>query len=148
MVSISPNYADVDEIFQSVSLVLWQKWPEYVEDGKFLSWALQIARLEVVKLMSKHKRRKEIFSDDVLDLIQTKTAEQSAELNDRVVALQECMKQLPEDQRALIRRCYSGASKIKEIASSLGLDAQSLYLRLQRIRKVLHRCVDRSLANN
>ncbi len=144
VVSISPTYVDADEIFQSISLVLWQKWPEYVEEGKFLCWALRIAKLEVVKQLSKQRRRREIFSDDVLELIQTSTSEHSSELDDRMLALQECLKRLPEEQRSLIRRCYSGTNKIKEIASSLGLDAQNLYIRLQRIRKTLHRCVDRS----
>ncbi|MFG0254569.1 MAG: sigma-70 family RNA polymerase sigma factor [Rhodopirellula sp. JB053] len=146
VVSISPSWADADEIFQRVCLVLWKKWPSYEHEDKFLAWALQIARLEVVKFMSQRSRRKEIYSDEALDLIQSRTCEMSADLSERMVALEKCVKKLPEEQRDLVRRCYSGTQKIKEIAEAIGVNAQSLYLKLQRIRKVLHQCVDKSLA--
>lgn len=148
VVSLCPNWADTDEIFQRVSLVLWEKWPEYRDEGKFLAWALQVVRLEVIKFLSQQNRRKEIFSDEVLHLIQSRTCEASLELNDRMAALSECLKRLPESKQSLIQKCYSGTGKIKEVAAALGLDAQALYLRLQRIRKTLHECVDKSLAKS
>ncbi len=148
VVSICPHWADADEIFQRVSLVLWEKWPEYQDNGKFLAWALQVARLEVVKFLSQQNRRKEIFSDEVLLAIQARTCEVSPELHERMTALQDCLMRLPEGKRSLVRQCYGGTGKIKEVALAMGLEAQVLYLKLQRIRKTLHQCVDKTLSQS
>jgi len=146
VVSISPCWAESDEIFQRVSLVLWQKWDHYDSQREFLPWALGVARLEVVKFMSEKSRRKEIFADDVLEALQARASEKSEESLERMTALQGCLKKLPDESRTLVLQCYSGESKMKDIAAATRTNAQSLYSKLQRIRKILHECVDKTLA--
>lgn len=146
VVSISPSWAEADEIFQGVCLVLWKKWPSYEDEGKFLAWALQIARFEVMKFMSQRNRQNELFSEEAMDSIQSRTCEMSTELNERMDALKNCVGKLPKEQQELVHECYSGDQKIKEVAAAIGTSAQNLYLKLQRVRKTLHQCVDNTLA--
>lgn len=146
VVSISPHWGEVDEIFQRVSVVLWQKWSTYDRERDFRTWAFGVARLEVLKFMSERSRRNEVFSSEVMEVIEERVSAVPAELESRMIALEDCMAKMTDDQRSLVLRCYSSTSKIKEVAAQLGTKAQSMYSQLQRVRKMLHQCIDRTLA--
>ncbi len=146
VVSLSPGWTDAEDIFQRVSIVLWQKWGDYDHSREFLAWAFGIARLEVLKYLSENNRRKELLGGDAMKAIQERTSEAQEEIDERMQALQHCLARLPRKQRSLIDRCYCGVETIKTIAREIGLTSDALYWRLKRIREKLHQCVDRSVA--
>lgn len=57
------------------------------------------------------------------------------------------MRKLHPSDRQLVQRCYSEASpSFKAIAKDLGRPVNTVYKALNRIRRVLHQCIDRTLS--
>ena len=62
-------------------------------------------------------------------------------------ALDDCLDELPEQQRRLILERYGPGGSLREIAESLGRSPASLAVSLHRVRRVLMECVERKLAD-
>lgn len=146
VLSLSPNWVEADDIFQRVSMVLWNKWDSYDQSRSFLGWALGVSRLEVLKYMSEKNRLNEVLSVNAIRLVEARIDENSEEVSERMKALTDCLAKLPGKKQSLIRRCYSGDEKIQDIAVALGITADAIYWRIKRIRETLHQCIDRRLA--
>ena len=146
VVSLSPGWADADDIFQSVSLVLWRKWTQYDPQRPFLEWAMGIARIEIRKQMALKGRSERMLSEEAISAIELGFEPTRKAIDPRLDALHDCLEQLPKKQRSLVRDCYSGTDNIRAVAASRGLSCDAIYGRLKRIREMLHQCVDRSVA--
>ena len=147
VVSLTPNWIDVEEIVQQTNFVLWNKRQLYDPSRDFLPWAFGIARLEVKKYLSKKNRRKEVLGEAAIDVIQSRFNEEASRIDERQVALKHCLEKLPGEKRTLVERCYSGCERIRDIAKCMGITADALSWRLRRIRTTLHECIDRTLAS-
>lgn len=145
VVSLAPRWSDADEIFQRTTIVLWEKWDEFDVSRDFLAWACGIARLETLKYFSKTKRERLTFSSMLMEQIAADCTEHAEVLDARVEALETCLKKLPGKQRRLLEQCYLGRCKIQDIAATLELSANAIYLKLRRIRSTLHDCINRTL---
>jgi RNA polymerase sigma-70 factor (ECF subfamily) len=68
-------------------------------------------------------------------------------LESRRDALRTCLEKLPHTDRQLVRHCY-GDSRVtfKRAAHILGRPVNTVYKALNRIRKVLYECIERTLA--
>src|SRR5437764_12104285 len=67
IVTLLPNRADAEEVFQQTSLALWKKWRQYDPDRDFVRWACGMAHFEVRNFLRKHADKGRVFlSDDVL----------------------------------------------------------------------------------
>jgi RNA polymerase sigma-70 factor, ECF subfamily len=64
----------------------------------------------------------------------------------RLAALQQCLDKLELNQSQLIRERYSGRVSVKALAARLGSTANQISARLYRIRRLLARCIESSLA--
>jgi RNA polymerase sigma-70 factor (ECF subfamily) len=147
IVTLLPNRADAEEVFQQTSLILWKKWREFDLDRDFLRWACGIAYLEVRNLLRKQRDAGRVFlSEDVLAGVAEMRLEAHDLLESRRQALAACLAQLPAKQRALLERCYAGTDSVKAVAADLGRTANALYLILKRIRRALFDCINRVLA--
>ena len=69
----------------------------------------------------------------------------SALLDAQRRALAQCLDKLEVRHRQLIQACYSGVGSIKEVAQTWGCTPNSLYKRLNRVRRQLLQCVRRAL---
>ena len=67
--SMHPRASDVSEIVQEVSVRLWEKWDSYDNERPFLPWAMRFAFLQVLKWRQSKARDRLVFSDDLLDQI-------------------------------------------------------------------------------
>jgi RNA polymerase sigma-70 factor (ECF subfamily) len=140
------TWDDMDEVIQQACVVLWLKFRDFEEGTDFLAWACTIARFEVLKLRRRQARDRHKFGDELITLLADEGAAESARRERERRALDLCIERLPERQRELIQRCYSGVSTIKEVAESLGRSATGLYKALDRIRLLLLECIERTLA--
>ena len=41
--SLVPNHADVEDLFQQTSIVLWRKFKDYEAGTNFAAWAMRVA---------------------------------------------------------------------------------------------------------
>jgi RNA polymerase sigma-70 factor (ECF subfamily) len=147
--SMGLDWNAVDDVVQTVSLVMWRKWQEFDPSTDFMRWGRVIARFEVLKFRRTMARDRHVFTGDLMDLLADASEEQEFHLSSDQYrsALGECLDQLPEKSRSLISAAYQGDRTIREIAESMGKSATALYKTLDRIRKGLQVCIENRLAH-
>lgn len=65
--SMGLDWFAVDDVVQTISLVMWRKWDQFDPDTDFMQWARVIARFEVLKFRRKMARDRHVFRDDVME---------------------------------------------------------------------------------
>lgn len=145
--SMGLDWNAVDDVMQTVSLVMWRKWEEFDIDTSFVSWGRVIARFEVLKFRRKMARDRHVFSDDLMDLLADASLEVESQVSNEQYqeSLEKCLESLPAKSRDLIRAAYEGNRTIKEVASDTGRTATALYKALDRIRNQLQVCIERRM---
>lgn len=149
LMTLLGDYANVEEVFQEVSVVLWRKYDQFDSATDFRRWASVIVRNKVLQHWSKQKRQEKFFSNELLDLIAEQALEQSDVLEERRKALHACLEKLSEQDRELVSACYSDATQsFQKVAERLKKPANTVYKALRRIRRLLRDCIQRQLASN
>lgn len=138
--------SDVDDILQEVNSVLWEKGDEFQPGTDFWGWASQIARFKVLNHVRKLGRERLVFDDAILEQLAEVAASKLEQLDQRRVALDHCLQQLPPPQRQLIDLRYTAGHTIELIGESIGRPAGSVRQALYRIRCTLQDCIERQLA--
>lgn len=146
VVTLVPNRADAEEVFQQVCLILWEKWDEYDPDREFVPWACGIAWNIVQNFRRKRKPIDQLFDDELLTQVAETYTRHEVLLEARRRALPDCLAKLPAEQRDLVERCYLSGEPIVAAAKQLGLSAAAVTMRLRRIRKLLFDCLTRAVA--
>lgn len=142
--ALVPRWHDADEIYQETSLVLWEKFEEYVPGSDFCTWACCVAKNKVMNFRSRQAAASRIFSDACVESIAVERRSH-ADWDERREALAGCLKKLRPRDRDLIERCYQPDTNIKKAAEALGRPPNAIYKGLKRIRMVLYACVKRTL---
>lgn len=145
--SLLPNEQDARDVFQRVSLVLWRKFDGFDRDGDFLAWACGVAYYEVRNFLRVAARNRLRFTDQLMETLADERAERGHEADRRITALRECVKQLPESERKLLLEAYAEGQSIRQMAERRGKAPQTLYNRLNLIRRKLFHSIERALAD-
>ncbi|TWT97632.1 ECF RNA polymerase sigma factor SigE [Botrimarina colliarenosi] len=139
------NMADAEDLNQQVAMVLWTKFDQFEPGTDFGAWAMRVADFTIKNFLRGKRRSKVCFSDEVMQRIVdhhvTTPAEQVARRN---VALRGCLQKIKPDDRSLLEKCYGTSASIKEIARGEGRSAGAVYTALNRIRRALLACIQRS----
>lgn len=144
--SLLPNWSDAQDVFQQTSIILWRKFDQEDPQSDFVRWACRIARYETLNYMKKHRRDRHVFSEQLLAILAEEGISEVDRLEEERRALAGCLGQLQNRHRRLIQECYAETNTVKQVAESMGCTPNSLYNRLYRIRAVLLRCIERTLA--
>ncbi len=142
----APSTQDAEEILQETNLVIWNKYDQFELGTNFFAWSARIATYEVLKHRQRFRRERLRFSDEFMQTVAAEAAERGDELEQRRVALENCIKKLRPADRDLIRQRYEPGSNGKDLAETLGRPANSVYQSLGRIRRSLLECINRRLA--
>ena len=140
------NPADVEEVLQETSIVLWTKFDTFRRDESFVKWACGVAHLQILRFFRQQKRKPLPLEDSTLELLLAQRTAMEDELADRRGKLAACIKQLRRADREIITACYAPGANFKTAAEKLGRSAGALYHTLGRIRRALLECVDRRMA--
>ena len=136
--SILADFSSTEEVFQEVCVILWREYGKFDPETDFRRWASVIARNKVYQFRDARARHGKCLSNGVLELIADQALEQSDLLEERRVALHNCLAQLSESDRELVAACYSEASRnFKQVADQLSRPVNTVYKALQRIRRAL-----------
>ena len=136
----------VADVVQETNLHLWTKADQYDIERPFLPWAFGFARQRVMAYRKSCSRSRLVFGDESLDLLCNHFLKASDTIDDRLTALQNCLKRLNTAQAELMRDRYVTRTPVQTIASRMNETAHSISSRLYRIRKILARCVEHTLA--
>lgn len=142
--NLLPGTAEVDEVMQEVSLVLWKKFSQFDPATEFLKWAYVVARYEVLMFRRKKARDRHVFHEDLLDLLSEEYEEDEKPLQRERKALDVCLTKLSEADHDLLMACYAKDMRINEMANQLGRSPTGLYKKLNRLRQGLLQCIDQS----
>ncbi len=135
------NPADVEDVFQKTSVVLWKKMKHFDREGSFFHWACGIAFHEVLNFVKVQRRNKLHFDSELVHLIAEEAAQEIALSDSRLAALKHCMSSLSDRQQQILRRCYTGTDSITDVAKGLGRQRTALYKQLARLREKLLNCI-------
>lgn len=145
--SLLPNRDDAEDVFQRTSLILWRKFSEFDDTGSFFSWACGVAFYEVKNFIRVAQRKRLQFRDDIIQqLADERVGISQKKLNQRATALHECIQKLRDKDRELVDQVYRNQTAIKDVAEAAGSAIQTLYNRLNQIRRQLTHCIERTVS--
>jgi len=87
-----------------------------------------------------------LFDDRLLALLAAERFSDLALQEERFAALDACLEKLSQKDRALLAAAYVDQAGIARVAAELGRAPQTLYNRLNTLRRLLAACVERRLA--
>lgn len=139
--------ADAEEVFQEVCVVLWREYEKFELGTDFVRWVAVIANNQVYRFRAKRRRTGFQLDEQTMNLV-ADTAVNRADLFEyRREALRRCMRKLSPGDRKIVHECYDHQSTtFKTAAQQLGRPVNTVYKALNRIRRMLHECIDRTLA--
>jgi len=146
LLSLLGRRHDAEDVLQRASLTMWRKFDSFEPGTDFLAWATTICFYEAKNFQRLAARSPQCFEESLLALI---AAERAADIRNqpaRLAALEECLDELPAKDRELLDRVYVHGAEIAELARALERAPQTLYNRLNTLRRVLAECVTRRLA--
>lgn len=144
--SLLPNEQDARDVFQKTSLVLWRKFDQFQEEADFLAWACGIAYYEVRNFLRVAGRNRLCFNDELLNTLSAERLQRRQHSDRRAQVLTECIEKLSQADRDLVHQIYATGRAVKDLADEVGRAVQTVYNRLNLIRRRLLTCVQRSLA--
>jgi len=151
LVTLLGNVADAEEVFQEVCVVLWSEYEEFDPEAErptvdFRRWASVIARNRVLGFRTKQHREAKRLSDVAIELLAEEAVDRADLLEERRAALHGCLNKLSSSDRQLVARCYSDANRsFQAVAEQLGRPVNTVYKALQRVRRTLRECVERTV---
>ena len=121
-------------------LILCKKSQEYNPAGNFRSWAFNIARYQVLAHLTKKRRSKVCFSNELTEALASEDFDiQRHQLTQR--ALQICYDLLPDHMREIAKMRFKEDAPMKEICKILNRPIGAISGTLFRIRQNLIKCV-------
>lgn len=139
--SLLPRREDAEDVFQRTSVVLWKKIDTWDPAVDFLSWSCGVAFYEVKNFLRVSGRDRLRFGDVLLERLAEERAATLASRDERAAALEGCLQKLEAAERDLVRRAYGDELTVRALAAESGKAAQTLYNRLNQIRRRLFECV-------
>lgn len=139
---------EVDDIAQEVFLAAFTHLSRFRRESKFSTWLIGIARnkaLEFLKVKAQLlKNQKQFFEAEIANgqIARLEETHDQCELADRrLLAMQFCLDQLPNQSRALINRYYFDQQTAIDIAAESDVTTGSVRMKLLRLRKILQKCI-------
>lgn len=145
LVSLMPGRADMEDLMQETSMVIWQKRAEFKPGSDFKAWMFTVARFRVMAYWRDEKRRKESpLPEGLLDQLADQAMDEGFEgIDQRYQFLGQCIQGLRPEDRGLVLRRYLAGMTPAQLADELGRTSNSVRVSLHRIRAILRHCIRR-----
>ena len=144
ILSLLPNRSDAEDILQETNLILCKKAREYDPEGHFQGWAFRIARYQIMAHLTKNKRSKIQFSNELVDAM-TEEHFDSKRLHVMQRSLQICYELLPKHMQIIAKLRFKEEKNLKEISKLAKRPLGSISATLHRIRQNLIQCVKQKM---
>lgn len=140
------NWDDADDLFQSVCVVLWQKFDSFRLGSDFFAWARQTAKFKVRQFLAQ-KHLPGQPSDELIDEIgETIVAAQNDYEERDLASLDRCREKLGSADQHLLKLHYVDDLSTRQISKQLQRSQPSICNSLNRIRCRLLECLQLELA--
>jgi RNA polymerase sigma-70 factor (ECF subfamily) len=146
ILSLLPDPELARDVLQETNVVLWRKADQFQEGTSFPAWACKVAYFEVLGARRKLRRERLLFDEATLALVADEVEKRLRSLDDRSVALEECLQKLDQRQRQRLIDRYGPGGSLEFAAEKAGQTRGSLSVALHRIRHLLMQCIDAKIA--
>jgi RNA polymerase sigma-70 factor (ECF subfamily) len=133
------------DLVQETALVLFRRFGEYDGNRPFLSWALGVAKFQVLGFHRDAARSCVTFDTELFEQFTEVWAATAPATSERSAALEVCLERLPARPRQMVRLRYFEELNSEEIARRIGSKSAAVRVALQRIREHLRACVEQQL---
>ena len=142
------NEATAADLVQDAFLTAWNGLGRFDVTRDFGAWVRGILRNKWREHLRRHAREVDVDEKTLAAWEARLATWDEARREDRgevFVALEDCLRRLPDGLGEPVRRFYYEGESGEGVAASLGLDAAALRKRLQRAREALRDCLDHKL---
>jgi RNA polymerase sigma-70 factor (ECF subfamily) len=148
LMSLLGNRHDAEDVLQRASVTMWRRFETFEPGTDFMAWASTVAFYEAKNFQRVATRSRLRFDDELLSTLAVERLDDLRHLDVRLDALEHCVGKLDEANRKLVEAVYGEDADIAALAAQLGRAPQTLYNRLNVIRRVLADCVERRLESS
>ncbi len=142
LISLLGNLQDAEDVLQRASVTMWKKFEAFEAGTDFSAWASTVAFYEARNFQRLNARSRLVFSDDLLETLAEERLQDVENVDSRHNALNECLQGLDEPARALLEAAYLEEGSVVKLAKQLGRAPQTLYNKLNSLRRMLFTCVE------
>lgn len=146
VMSLVANRHDAEDVMQRASVVMWKRFGTFESGTDFVAWATTVAYYEARNFQRVTGRSRLEFDDDLMQTLAAEGAHYVRQWAPRMVALEACVEKLDPSQRALVESIYTHGLEVGEVARQQGRAPQTIYNKLNFIRRALAECVQRQIA--
>lgn len=146
ILSILPNSTAARDVLAETNIKLWGKWQEFDQGRDFVTWAFRFAYFEVLAYQKRVRHDRHIFDGDLLSEMADDAVAVTRDLNDRLIALENCIDKLPSRDQQLVALRYDSQLPVQDIAKRRNKSPNAISHALFRIRAALAECVDKTLS--
>lgn len=136
-----------DDIFQTVVLKALSSEAVFDAESAVVSWSFVTCRNASIDWLRRRRKETAVLEANTIATLHVEWACDSlARADVRTNALEDCLGEVPEQARLLIRLRYADGLTCGEVAARLGLNLDTVYKRLSRLHLTLRQCVEGKLA--
>jgi RNA polymerase sigma-70 factor (ECF subfamily) len=143
--TLVPRHHDAEDILQRTAATLVAMRDNYDPARPFVSWAIGVARMEVLRFRQETRRDRAVFDTETVEAIAQAMERAQPDLSDMKSALDKCIAKLKGRAREVFELHYVKNLRPAEIAKQLGRNTNAIFLALHRSRLALRECMERSL---
>jgi RNA polymerase sigma-70 factor (ECF subfamily) len=147
LTSLLGNRHDAEDVLQRASLTMWQRFDTFELGTDFRAWGSTVAFFEAKNFLRTAARSRLQFSDALLQTLSDERLVDLGNTERRLDALDGCLKKLDEPARRLVQAAYFSEGSLTALAATLQRAPQTLYNKLNLVRKMLAECMAGQLAH-
>lgn len=140
--ALVPNVADAEDIVQQTAIALWEKFDAYDPAQPFTPWACRFALNKARQWIERRQRWQALLQGGLAEEVEQRREELRPELESRLRHLENCLAQLPDEQRLLVEGYYYRRTAVEKLADDSGRSVAATYKALQRTRQALQLCIE------
>jgi RNA polymerase sigma-70 factor (ECF subfamily) len=134
-----------EEIMQQTLLIMWKDFDKFEIGTNFSAWGKTIAYHKILEYR-KQNAKSVLFDSEIMQRVLEMSEKTSNDSNERVKALEGCMKKLKKSSQRILSMRYNQRMSCKEISAEIGRPIQTVYKNMSRIYTALKDCIDRTIA--
>jgi RNA polymerase sigma-70 factor (ECF subfamily) len=146
LISLLGRREDAEDVLQRASLTLWRRFDTFEPGTDFMAWAATVCFYEAKNFQRVAARSKIVFSDALLEVLAHERITDLPAQNIRIDALRDCLAKVDDSGRKLLEAAYLDGTNIGHIAAQLGRAPQTLYNKLNTLRRLLAECIEQRTA--
>lgn len=130
-----------DDVFQELSLTLWEQLDSYDPARPFAPWARGIAARKILERRRQDARFPLTFSPETIQAVIDAYDRREAAVSQRSTALRQCVDELPDTSKELLTLKYEEGIPAEEIGRRTGRSPDAIYQAFSRLLDRLEDCV-------